>query len=369
MATKRLATLAVLILCGLLLNSRVAGEPATSRLDQKAQAIVEAAHAFVSENAHDMKTVQEALESDPRFRDDEDHLYIFMHTCNIERKEAICVGQGIKPDLIGKNMWFLRTPKGRLIFQEFAELIQIHDEFWLEYEWLDPYTKTIATKRSFFKKIALPDASDAWIGCGFWKRSATGNTQPSAVVQANEPVMETVRSLPAGHTHGTKAIHGDLEDDPRFRRHCAVGETEQSPLAREVKAIVLAAHAFASEYAQEPSTIQNALEHDPRFRDDENDLYIFMHAYNVDRKEAICVGQGAKPELIGKNMWSLRTPTGRLVFQEFTELIQKHDEFWLEYEWLNPHTKTIETKCSFFKRIALPSAPNAWIGCGYWKRG
>jgi len=45
----------------------------------------------------------------------------------------------------------------------------VKDEFWLEYEWLNPYKDRIETKRSFFKKIILADGRKAWIGCGFWK--------------------------------------------------------------------------------------------------------------------------------------------------------------------------------------------------------
>lgn len=141
-----------------------------SPLAAKAQAIVEAAHAFVQHQSHDMAAVQKAFETDTRFRDDQNQLYIFMHAYNARKKEAICIAQGIRPELIGKNMWNLRTPNGRLLFQEEVQLIETRKQFWLEYDWLNPYTKTIETKRSFFKKIVLPDGRNAWIGCGFWEK-------------------------------------------------------------------------------------------------------------------------------------------------------------------------------------------------------
>lgn len=135
----------------------------------KAIAMVKAVHAYVSRHGEDMAAVQKALETDPRFRDDENQLYIFMHAYDFQKKEAICIAQGIRPELVGKNMWRLRTPNGRLLFQEEVALVEQKDEFWLEYEWLNPYTKTIQTKQSFFKKIILKDGRNAWIGCGFWK--------------------------------------------------------------------------------------------------------------------------------------------------------------------------------------------------------
>ena len=368
MAQTRLTALPIVVVFGLLLTTGVTGEMSPPPLDQKARNIVQAAYDFVSEHSGDMKAVQHALENDPRFRDDANELYIFMHVYNVERREAICVGQGIKPELIGKNMWSLRTPNGRLIFQEFARLIQVHEEFWLEYEWLNPYTRTIETKRSYFKRIVLPDGSSAWIGCGFWKHGATSTTAPASHVQEESPFVDTVEAPLGDQAVDSKTVRGQHDVNPRFRNDCADSDAALPPLAQEAKAIVEAAHAFVSEHAHDMAIVQNALENDPRFRDDANQLYIFMHAYDIEQREAVCIGHGMRPDLLGKNMWSLRTPNGRLLFQEEIELIEEHDEFWLEYEWLNPHTNTIETKCSLFKRIVLPSAPNAWIGCGFWKR-
>lgn len=140
-----------------------------------------------------------------------------------------------------------------------------------------------------------------------------------------------------------------------------------SPLAVKAKAIVEAAHSFILAQSDDMSLVQKALQEDSRFSDHDKRLYIFMHAYNAEREEAICIGQAIRPEFIGKNMWNLRTPNGRLVFHEMVELIEQHDEFWLEYEWLNPFTKKIETKLSFFKKIVLKDGRKAWVSCGFWK--
>lgn len=146
-----------------------------------------------------------------------------------------------------------------------------------------------------------------------------------------------------------------------YQTHCADNTDSR------VKAIVYQAYDFVGEQGQDMDSVQRAFENDARFRDDSRQLYIFMHAYNAQKKEAICVAQGKRPELVGKNMWGLRSPSGRLTFQEQTAIIEKKDEFWLEYEWLNPYTLTVQIKRSFFKKIVLHDGRNAWIGCGYWK--
>ncbi|MEZ4524871.1 MAG: cache domain-containing protein [Desulfobacterales bacterium] len=162
-----------LVVAGLLLHgfrsAPLYAQEKLSSVAQKAQSIVEAAHAYISENSEDMDAVQKALEKDPRFRDDEKELYIFMHRYDIEKKEAVCCGQGIRPELLGKNMWQLRTPTGRLLFYEIAELVEKEGKGWLEYEWLNPYKRKIQIKVSYVMKIVLKNGQKAWVGCGFWK--------------------------------------------------------------------------------------------------------------------------------------------------------------------------------------------------------
>ncbi len=172
MVKRRIRAGLAVILWGLcLVSGAMADEKARLPLAPKVKTLVEKAHEFVRKQAKDMDAVQKAFASDPRFRDDENELYLFMHAYNAEKKEAICIAQGIRPELVGKNMWGLRTPNGRLLFQEEVALMQNQDQFWLEYEWLNPYSQTIETKRSFFKQIVLKDGRTAWIGCGYWKDS------------------------------------------------------------------------------------------------------------------------------------------------------------------------------------------------------
>ncbi|MGD9369296.1 MAG: cache domain-containing protein [Desulfobacteraceae bacterium] len=135
----------------------------------KAKAIVEAAHSFVGAHSDDLYAVQKALENDPRFFGHEKKLYVFVHCYNATREEAICCAQGVRPELVGKNMWHLRTPNRRQLFHEITQMIGTNGKGWIEYEWLNPYTKTIQTKRSYMMGIVLKDRRKAWVGCGFWK--------------------------------------------------------------------------------------------------------------------------------------------------------------------------------------------------------
>jgi signal transduction histidine kinase len=140
-----------------------------SSVSLRAKEIVEAVHAYILEHSDDMVAVQQSLQNDSRFHDHDKGLYIFMHCYNAENNEAICCGQGIRPELVGKNMWPLRTPNGRLLFHEMAQMVERDGGGWMEYEWLNPYRKRIQTKRSYVKGVVLKDGRKCWVGCGFWK--------------------------------------------------------------------------------------------------------------------------------------------------------------------------------------------------------
>lgn len=145
-------------------------------------------------------------------------------------------------------------------------------------------------------------------------------------------------------------------------------DEDNSAIAAKAKTIVDAAHDYVLQHSDDMGAVQNALRNDPRFYDHEKGLYVFIHCYDVAKKEAIVRGQGIRPELLGKNLWNLRTPSGRLLFQETIELIEKDACVWQEYEWLNPYTNKIQTKRSLFKGVVLKDGSTCWVGCGYWKK-
>ncbi|MEA2059742.1 MAG: cache domain-containing protein [Thermodesulfobacteriota bacterium] len=153
---------------------------------------------------------------------------------------------------------------------------------------------------------------------------------------------------------------------------CRAGDDSQggdhaSPVALQAKSMVEAVYDFIIDNDYDMDKVQTALMHSPEFLDNEKRLYIFMHAYDREKKEAVCIGQGTRPELVGKNMWHLRTPNGRHLFAGFMRLIETKGQGWIEYDWLEPYDRKIRTKVSFIKGIELKNRKKAWIGCGYWK--
>lgn len=140
-----------------------------------------------------------------------------------------------------------------------------------------------------------------------------------------------------------------------------------SPVAQKARAIVEAACDYIGAHSNDMPAVQHVLRNDPRFLDRKNALYVFVHRYDAARKEAIVCAHGIRPELIGKNMWNLRTPNGRLLFHEIARLVEKDGEGWIEYDWLNPFADRLQTKLSYVKRVLLGDGRKIWVGCGLWK--
>jgi len=149
--------------------SMAQGNETLSPVAQKAKAIVEAACGYVRTHSNDMSAVQDALRSNPGFSDPDNGLYVFVHCYDAARKKAIVCAHGIRPELIGKNMWHLRTPNGRLLFHEIARMVEETGEGWIEYDWLNPFTNRLQTKLSYVRGIVLDDGRKAWVGCGLWE--------------------------------------------------------------------------------------------------------------------------------------------------------------------------------------------------------
>lgn len=88
------------------------------------------------------------------------------------------------------------------------------------------------------------------------------------------------------------------------------------------------------------------------------DLYLFAYDY-----DAVCLAQGAKPSLIGKNLSKLKTPVGDYLLMHLVQM-SKEGGGWYEYQWMHPYEKKLREKVSYVMPI---DGMDAFIGCGYWK--
>jgi len=87
------------------------------------------------------------------------------------------------------------------------------------------------------------------------------------------------------------------------------------------------------------------------------DLYIFV----IDFK-GVVRAHGTKRELIGKNDFNRKDPTGKFFTQEMIKIAQEKGSGWEEYQFENPVSGKLETKVAYVERL-----DDFFLGCGAFK--
>jgi len=89
----------------------------------------------------------------------------------------------------------------------------------------------------------------------------------------------------------------------------------------------------------------------------DRDLYPFI--YTLD---GVVVAHGAKPELVGKNLISLKDQNGTYIIQEMIALAKGPGSGWVDYKWPNPITDKIEDKSSYIEKMG-----DYFVGVGIYR--
>jgi cytochrome c len=76
----------------------------------------------------------------------------------------------------------------------------------------------------------------------------------------------------------------------------------------------------------------------------DRDLYPFI--YNL---QGVNVAHGARPSLIGKNLYALKDQDGFYLIQDMIKTAKEKGSGWVPYKWPNSLTNQIEDKLSYFE--------------------
>jgi cytochrome c len=88
-----------------------------------------------------------------------------------------------------------------------------------------------------------------------------------------------------------------------------------------------------------------------------SDLYIYV----IDPDGEI-LSHGADAKLIGEPLIDIEDATGKKFIKAIIDDTKVNNKGTMDYKWMNPQTKKIEQKSTFFERIG-----NVIIICGYYK--
>ncbi|MDP2411185.1 MAG: cache domain-containing protein [Pseudolabrys sp.] len=87
----------------------------------------------------------------------------------------------------------------------------------------------------------------------------------------------------------------------------------------------------------------------------DRDLYVFV--YN---KDGVCLANGARPALVGKNLISIKDQDGKYLIQEMISIAYGPGHGWLEYKWPSPITNRIADRGAYIEKMG-----EYFVGVGY----
>jgi signal transduction histidine kinase len=215
------------------------------------------------------------------------------------------LGNSAQLNLPGTNLKDYRTADGKLVIQQMIEMTKSSGGGAFEYDWINPETKEIESKISYFKKI--PDF-DGFIGAGYYKPAK-----------------------------------------PRLARQLC---TKQEAMGMVEKAM---AHVEQVGLEQALADFKRTEDNPFRYRE----LYVFVYDYQGNN-----LANSAPLKLPNTNLMDYRSPDGKLVVQEMVEMTKTYGGGAFEYDWVNPETDQVQSKISYFKKIP---DHEGFIGCGYYR--
>ena len=121
----------------------------------------------------------------------------------------------------------------------------------------------------------------------------------------------------------------------------AVASASESPA--EAKALVEKAAAFMKANGKETTLTEISRPGGPF---DKGELYVF--AYDMT---ATMVAHPKNPRLVGKNLLEVPDNDGKYFRKDIIEQAKVKGSGWVDYKYLNPKTKKVEPKTTYFIRV------------------
>jgi signal transduction histidine kinase len=124
--------------------------------------------------------------------------------------------------------------------------------------------------------------------------------------------------------------------------------------ANEAKALIVKGVAFVKAEGKEKAFAEFT---NPKGKFVDRDLYIFAVDFN-----GITLAHGGNAKLVGKDLIGLKDADGIYFMKKFIEMAKTQGSGWVEYKWVNPVTKKIESKSTYIQKM-----DNYFLGCGIYK--
>ena len=130
---------------------------AFSATPEEAKGMAEKAMAFYKANGKE-KAIAEF--NNPKGQFVKGDLYVV-----VQGFDGVLLANGGNPSLVGQNHLELKDPGGKFFVKEMVETAK-KGSGWVTYNWTNPVTKKIGTKKAWIVKI---DGENAYVNCGVFQ--------------------------------------------------------------------------------------------------------------------------------------------------------------------------------------------------------
>jgi len=129
---------------------------------------------------------------------------------------------------------------------------------------------------------------------------------------------------------------------------------DQYGTAKEAEAMVAKAIAYIKTHGREKAFAEIS---NPKGQFIDRDLYVAVMDFKGNM-----LAHGTNAKMIGKNLLEFKDADGKLFVKERIEILTTNDRGWQDYKYVNPLTKKIEPKASYFEKSG-----DMMISCGIYK--
>lgn len=133
------------------------------------------------------------------------------------------------------------------------------------------------------------------------------------------------------------------------------GFAAEGGTADEASAMVKRGVAYAKSNGKE-KLLAEVLNTKGKFVD--RDLYL-----SVWDLKATVLAHGANAKMVGKNITELKDADGKFFMKEIVSKAEGVGSGWVDYKWVNPVTKEIQSKSAYFEKV-----DDMIVSAGYYKK-
>jgi methyl-accepting chemotaxis protein len=187
--------------------------------------------------------------------------------------------------------------------------------------------------------------------------ATASNEQRAGIEQVNDVIMQmdAATQQNAGLVEQVAAAAAAL-DEQASRLGAAVRalRIDGADAAVVAQALVKQAITYLKEHGRERAF---AAYHDAKSGFVQGDLYVVVYDMSGNN-----LAHGANAQARGKNLLDAQDADGKYYMRERIALARDNESFWQDYKYLNPVTRQIEAKSSYFERLN-----DLIVGCGIYK--